>query len=272
VVALGHGDLEITNPESVTAALETADADMVINSAAYNLVDRAEDEPEAAFAVNAFGTRNLAQYCAERDIPLLHVSTDYVFSGYEDETGYSVPRSIPYRETDTPLPLSAYGSSKLAGEYFVHSLCRRHFVVRTCGLYGHRGATGKGNFVETMLRLGGERDELSVVDDQRCTPSATADVAAGIAALIETDAYGLYHATNSGDVSWCELATEIFRLSDMAVTVKPITSAQFGAKARRAGYSVLNNEKLKSATGCELPAWQDALSRYLTERNDRAGR
>ncbi len=260
VVALEQEDVEITDARSVETALAAAAPEFVINAAAYNLVDQAEDEPDVAYAVNALGPRNLAVYCGERDIELLHVSTDYVF-------GLDRQRTTPYRETDAPGPLSAYGTSKLAGEYFVRSRCRRHFVVRTCGLYGHLGSRGIGNFVETMLRLGNERDELSVVDDQRCTPTATTDLARAIAALLETGAYGLYHATNAGDMTWYGFACEIFRLAEIDVTVNPITSAEFGAKAPRAGYSVLDNQQLTATIGFQLPAWQDAVARYLVDRS-----
>jgi dTDP-4-dehydrorhamnose reductase len=258
-VPLGHQDIEITNPASVAAVLGEIRPQCVINVAAWNLVDKAEDEPEQAFAVNAFGPRNLAGYCGDNGITLLHVSTDYVF-------GLDATRNTPWTETDAPGPVSAYGMSKLTGEYFVRSLCPRHFVVRTCGLYGHQGARGKGNFVETMLRLGRERPELKIVNDQRCTPSSTADVARALAALIQTDAYGLYHATNRGSMTWYEFAGEIFRQADISVNTIPIDSATFAARAKRPSYSVLDCSKLSNAIGFELPPWQEALACYLAGR------
>lgn len=260
VVALGHEDLDITDDSAVTAKLDELQPKLVINTAAYNLVDRAEDEPEVAFAVNALGPRNLAMVCARLGATLLHVSTDFIF-GLEGE------RETPYSETDAPGPVSAYGLSKLAGEYFVRSLCPRHFVVRTCGLYGKAATRGKGNFVETMLRLGAERDSLGVVDDQRCTPSWTVDVAAALAALARTDAYGLYHATNSGSMTWHALAAEIFAQAGIRIALQPITSAEFAAPAQRPPYSVLDCSKLACVIGRELPPWQEALGRYLQQRN-----
>ena len=251
--------IEITDANSVERALSAARAELVVNCAAYNLVDRAEDEPEVAYAVNALGPRNLAGWCAERDAALLHVSTDYVF-------GLDRERTEPYRPDDAPGPVSAYGVGKLAGEYFVRSVCRRHFVVRTCGLYGVQATRAKGNFVETMLRLGTERDELSVVDDQRCTPTYTVDLAAVLAGLVETEAFGTFHATNSGSMTWCEFAREIFRQADVSVNVTPITTEEFGARAGRPRYSVLNCDELAATIGVELPPWQDALARYLAER------
>ena len=259
VVPLGHNEIELTEIESVRAALQAARPDVVVNTAAYNLVDRAEDEPQAAFAVNALGTRNVALVCRELEASLLHVSSDYVF-------GLDSGRAAPYKEFDLPGPVSAYGLSKLTGEYFARSICPRHYVVRTCGLYGTAGSRGKGNFVETMLRLGSQRHELSVVNDQFCTPTATSELARAIADLIPTERFGLYHATNGGQTTWCDLAREIFRLSGLDVKVLPISSATFGAKARRPPYSVLDCSLLAETIGWELPDWTGALAGYLAQR------
>jgi dTDP-4-dehydrorhamnose reductase len=265
VIPLSHADIELTDADNVEAAIAAADPELVINAAAYNLVDRAEEEPEVAFAVNAYGPRNLAIACDARDIPLLHVSTDYVFSGKDNTDSVETQRSLPYSESDRPDPLCEYAKSKRAGERYVDSLCRRHFVVRTSGLYGPATTPGHGNFVQTMLRLGRERSEVSIVDDQTCSPTATADLAAAIEALIATDAYGLYHATNSGNTTWCDFAREIFRLAAIDVAVHPISSAEFGAKALRPCYSVLNTSKLAGVIGFEMSSWQDSLERYLVE-------
>jgi len=264
-IALGHGDIEITDPSSVARALDTARPTHVINCAAYNLVDRAEDEPQQAHAVNAIGPWNLATYCADREVVLMHISTDYVFGQWE-VFGKPVARTIPWCETDSTHPVSVYGESKLAGENFVCSTCPKHYIVRTCGLYGHHAARGKGNFVETMLRLGRERPELRIVGDQRCTPTSTADLARGLASLIETDAFGLYHATNAGDCSWFEFASEIFRLAQLPVRATATTAAEYGAKAQRPDYSVLDCSKLTQVLGMPLPTWRDSLARYLHDR------
>jgi dTDP-4-dehydrorhamnose reductase len=263
IILLGHEDIEITDQASVEGALSAARPECVINSAAYNLVDRAEDEPLVAYAVNALGPRNLAKYCAAHDLPLLHVSTDYVF-GNQAAAENCAPH--PYVETDAPGPINAYGVSKLAGEYFVRSLCPRHYVVRTCGLYGRKATRGKGNFVETMLRLGRERGEVSVVADQHCTPTATADLARAIAALVETGAYGLYHATNTGAATWYHVAAEAFRLAKLDARLRPITTAEFPTKAPRPGYTLLATDKLAATIGWSMPPWQDALARYLAAR------
>jgi len=161
-----------------------------------------------------------------------------------------------------------YAASKLAGEQFVQAECRRHFILRTCGLYGiaaTRGA-GKGNFIETMLRLGSQRKQLRVVNDQHCTPTATLDLARAVNDLVQTEQWGLYHATSSGATTWFGLATEIFRRRNMAVDVQPVSSSDFGAKARRPPYSVLNCDRLATVIGWSLPPWPDALDRYLATR------
>lgn len=256
VTALTHAAIDITDAAMVEAALSPARPDCVINTAAYNFVDRAEDEPSSAYNVNALGPRNLARWCAHSGAALVHVSTDYVF-------GAESTRTQPYAESDRPGPQSAYAVSKLAGEYFVAAECPRHFIVRSCGLYGSASAEGKGNFVKTMLRVAKERTELSIVDDQRCTPSFAADVAQAIARLIETDHHGLYHATNTGSTSWYDFARAIFRLAAIDITVRPIPSANYPQKAKRPAYSVLDCEKLFAAAAVRLPPWQDALARYL---------
>lgn len=257
-IPLGHADIELAESDSIAAAFESHQPTHVINCAAYNLVDKAEDEPEAAFRVNAFGTRNLAKWCASQKVPLLHVSTDYVFGLEKSDR--------PWRESDPTGPASVYGASKLAGEIFVRSQCPQHLVVRTCGLYGHRAARGKGNFVETMLRLGRERPELKIVADQYCTPTSTADLAVALSRLIESDKWGVYHATNAGHCSWYEFACEIFRLANLPVKAIPIPASEYALKARRPDYSVLDGSNLQRVLGDPQPAWQDALARYVRER------
>lgn len=261
-VPLGHAEIELSSEASVEATLAQVEPKAVINAAAYNLVDQAEDEPAAAFAVNAIGPRNLAQYCERTGIPLVHVSSDFVF-------GLDTSRATPYSESDAPGPQSAYAVSKLAGEYFVRGQCRRSFVLRTCGLFGPTRAPGRGNFVETMIRLATERGELRVVSDQRCTPTSTRDLATAILKLLETEAYGLYHATNFGSTTWHGFASEIVKVAGLDVPVRPISSADFAAKARRPHYSVLDCRKLTEATGFEFPSWQDALATYLADRQMR---
>jgi dTDP-4-dehydrorhamnose reductase len=258
IVPLTHAEIEITDAARVDAALSAAKPDCVINAAAYNFVDRAEDEPKVTHDVNALGPSNLARWCERSRASLVHVSTDYVF-------GSDATRTTPYAESDPLGPQSVYAASKAAGERFVQNELTRHFIVRTCGLYGSAATQGKVNFVKTMLRLAKERKELSVVNDQHCTPSFASDIAVAIARLIATERYGLYHATNSGGTTWYEFACEIFRLANIEIIVRPITSAEYPQKAKRPGYSVLDCSKLAAVIGDDLPPWQDALERYLAE-------
>ncbi|WP_397568717.1 dTDP-4-dehydrorhamnose reductase [Schlesneria sp. T3-172] len=257
-IPLGHADIDISDAASVTSVLDRERPNAVINCAAYNFVDKAETEREAAMLTNRRGPGLLADYCREHDLKLVHVGTDYVYDG---RTG-----NRPWKEEDEPLPISTYAASKYAGEQLVRAHCPRHFVVRTCGLYGRNAMHGKGNFVETMLRLGRERPELKVVEDQRCTPTATANLASAILDLVKTEEYGLYHATNAGSCSWYEFAKEIMRQSHLPTNVIPITTAEYGARARRPHYSVLDCSKLERVLGWNMPTWQEALATYLIER------
>lgn len=263
VVPLGRSDADLTDAAALGAKLTSLRPDVVVNCAAYNFVDKAESEPAAAFAVNAWAVRDLATICRDLDATLVHLSTDYVF-------GLDAGRTTAYAESDAPGPVSVYGLSKLAGEYLVRNTCPKHFVIRTCGLYGVWGSGGKGgNFVETMLRLAGQGKRLPVVNDQRCTPSFTGDVAAATADLIPTRAYGVYHITNAGDCTWYELAKETFRLAGLTVDLSPITSAEYPRAARRPPYSVLSNEKVRAAGLTPPRHWTAALAAYMAERSRR---
>jgi dTDP-4-dehydrorhamnose reductase len=264
VVPLSRADIDLGHPGTIAAGLDTARPDVFVNCAAYNLVDMAEAEPEAALAVNALGVRVLANECAARGIKLVHFSTDYVF-------GLDATRTAPFAEDDAPGPVSAYGLSKLAGEYAARMAHPGHLVIRTCGLYGVWGSGGKGgNFVETMLRVAAQGKPLRVVNDQRCTPSYTADVAEAAAGLIRAGTGGLFHVTNAGSCTWYELAAEVFRQSGLNPSLTPITSAEFAAPARRPPFSVLSNAKLASA-GVPAPRpWPEALAAYLAERRKKS--
>jgi len=263
VIPLTRAQADLTRPETVRTTLGELRPDVFFNCAAYNFVDRSETEPEATFAVNAWGTRQLALACREYECTLVHFSTDYVF-------GLDEHRCTPYRETDAPGPVGVYGLSKLAGEYLVRSLCPKHFVIRTCGLYGVWGSGGKGgNFVETMLRIAGQGKPLRVVGDQTCTPSYTVDVALATAALIQTGRHGLYHLTNAESCSWHEFARTVFELAGVRADLTPITTREYNAPARRPAYSVL---ALDAAAAAGLPrprAWREALAAYLEERQRR---
>jgi len=263
VVPLARDRADLTRPDLLRATLTELRPDVVVNCAAYNFVDRAEDEPPDAFAVNAWGVRDLAGWCRNQGRLLVHFSTDYVF-------GLDEARRTPWAETDAPGPVSVYGLSKLAGEYLVRSVCPSHLVVRTCGLYGVWGAGGKGgNFVETMLRLAAAGKPLRVVADQVCTPSYTADVADATVALLSAGRQGLYHVTNAGACSWHEFAWAIFERAGVAADLTAITSQVFGAPARRPAYSVLAPLALTAAGLAPLRPWREALAAYLGERGKR---
>jgi dTDP-4-dehydrorhamnose reductase len=257
LVPLKHADLDVCDYPRVRDALAEAKADVVINTAAFHRVDDCEDQWEKAFQVNTFAVRNLAQVCADLDGTLVHMSTDYVFGG---------EKHSPYTEDDAPNPLNVYGVSKLAGEYFVRDLCRKHFVIRSSGLYGVAGSSGKGgNFVETMIRMAKEGKPIRVVDDQVLAPTYTRDLAEKIVDLLGTQAYGLYHITNGGECSWYRFAAEIFSVMGADPDLTPISSEVYAARALRPSYSVLGHGRMVSV-GIKRPAdWTDALASYMQD-------
>jgi len=269
VLPLTRADIDLAVVSSIPRTLDAVRPDVLVNCAAYNWVDRAEAEPGVAFAVNGLGVRHLATHCAARGIRLVQFSTDYVF-------GLDNTRTTPLTEGNLPGPVSVYGLSKLAGEYFARTECPQTLVIRTCGLYGVWGSGGKGgNFVETMLRLAAAGKALRVVNDQRCTPSYTVDVAEATVALINNNAQGIFHVTNAGSCTWYEFALEIFRQTGLKPDLQPVTSDEFGAAARRPRYSVLSNAKLAGYGQAGLQPvppprpWPQALAAYLAERTQR---
>jgi dTDP-4-dehydrorhamnose reductase len=225
--------------------------ELVVHAAAYTKVDLAESEADQAFLVNAYGTENVAVACNSVNAAMLYVSTDYVFDG---------TKTTPYRTWDATNPLSVYGQSKLAGEIAVQQHLTRFYIVRTSWLYGPGGA----NFVETILRIAGEKTELNVVHDQKGSPTSTITLAEVIAELIATDRWGTYHATDGGDTTWFEFAQEI--LSGKEVRVLPVKTEAFPRPAKRPPYSVLDKASLVKTLGRELVPWQEALRKYLKER------
>jgi dTDP-4-dehydrorhamnose reductase len=259
-ISLRRPDFDLTQPGTMRAKLTELRPDVVFNCAAYNFVDRAESEPDAAFAVNAWGVRHLAEICGDLDCVLVHYSTNYAF-------GLDAQRRTPYVERDCPGPISAYGMSKLAGEYFVRAICPKHLVIRTAGLFGLHGTGGKGiNFVELMLRLAKEGKPIRVVNDQVCAPTSTVDLAQATIALTQTGRYGLYHLTNSGSCSWHEYAQTIFELAGVRSNLTGVTSQEFGAPAPRPRYSVMAAAAYQSLGFPELGPWREALTDYLRDR------
>jgi len=261
VIPLTHADVEISDLNSVKRLFNEHRPDAVINTAAYVRVDDCESNQDKAFLINALGARNVAVAAQELGAKLVHISTDYVFGGESE------PRTAPYTEFDTPTPPNLYGKSKLAGENLVRHLCTKHFIIRTSGLFGVAGASGKGgNFVEIMLRLARERDELRVVNDQAFSPTYTRDLARKIAELINTEYYGIFHITNRDTCSWYEFTKEILRLAGLKTPVIPITSDQYPQKAKRPRYSVLDNYHLRLLGMDDMRSWQEALKDYMKEK------
>lgn len=255
---LTHADLDVSDATRTRHLISELRPDVVINTSAFHKVDVCEDEPAMALAVNATAVYELARLAHELDFTLVHFSSDYVFDGRA---------RTPYREDALPNPVNVYGVSKLAGEYLARNFCPRHYVLRTTGLYGVAGSSGKGgNFVETMIRLGTSGKPVRVVDDQVLTPTATADLAAAVAELLERDGqapYGLYHVTSAGQCSWYEFAKTIFELSRLQVDLSPITTAESGAKAIRPAFSVFDHARWVQAGLKELRPWREALHDYL---------
>ncbi|MBO0727968.1 MAG: dTDP-4-dehydrorhamnose reductase [Acidimicrobiaceae bacterium] len=258
LVELTHAELEVADLESVRRVLLPEGPQLVLNVAAYNLVDQAETDAKTAFEVNAIGPRNVALVVEELGAVIVHISTDYVFSGAGRR---------PYIEDDPVDPGSVYGASKAAGEMLVRATTSRHFLVRTSGLYGVAGARGKGgNFVDTMLRLAAEGRPIRVVDDQVLTPTCTTDLAGQILLLTETRAYGTYHATCQGECSWYAFAAEIFRQAGLNASLEPQSTAEAGRPAARPPYSVLENRGLRELGIDVMPGWREALEHYLSAK------
>ncbi len=256
LVALGRPDLDLTEPAGIAPALQRDRPDIVVNAAAYTAVDTAESDSEAAFAINADGAGALAAQCAELDIPIIHISTDYVFDG---------GKQAAYVETDPVDPLGVYGQSKLAGERAVIAANPRHIVLRTAWVYSPFGH----NFVRTMLRLAETRDELGVVADQTGNPTYAPQLAAAIfdiAAALRRDRerrWGIYHAAGTGDATWYDFASEIFARSaehgGRRPRLRAITTADYPTPAPRPANSRLDCRKLAQAFGITLPHWRDGV-------------
>lgn len=245
-------ELDITDREAVERLMAAYRPDAAIHCAAYTKVDLAEDEPERCWAVNADGTRNMAAACRKTGAKLLYISTDYVFPGTGEQ----------FRRTDDPVsPVNTYGRSKLAGELAVQSLLEKYFIVRISWVFGKNG----NNFVKTMLRLAETKAELSVVCDQIGSPTYTADLAPLLCDMVQTERYGVYHATNEGTCAWSEFAEAIFELAGRQVVVHPIPTSAYPTRAARPLNSRMSKERLRDNGFQALLEWKDALARYLKE-------
>ncbi len=252
-------DIDISNKNSVEKAFNNSDVDMIINTAAFHNVEKCEDEPETAFKVNGIGSLNLAEISNKLDIPVLHISTDYVFDG---------EKMAPYIETDLPIPLNVYGNTKLSGEYFISTIAKKYYVLRVSGIYGVNPCMAKGyNFVDLMIKLSKERNEVRVVDDEYLTPTYTGEIANQIAKIVHSDLkYGLYHLTAEGSCSWYEFAKEIFRLTKSDVKLNKAEPGEFAIKINRPKYSVLENKGLKDQNLNIMSHWKEGLAEYIKKK------
>jgi dTDP-4-dehydrorhamnose reductase len=260
VVPVTHAQVDVCSEGRVAEIMAEAKPDVVVSTAAYHRVEECETKPALAFQVNGTGAMNLALACQRLGVVLVHYSTDYVFDG---------KKNAAYEETDLPSPLSVYGASKVLGEHLIAAYADRYFVIRTCGLYGVAGSSGKGgNFVETMLKKAMAGDAIRVVDDQVLTPTYTGDLAEATRKLILTGRYGLYHVSSEGQCSWYEFTRYIFERAGLDAQLSPVNSSEFASPVKRPANSVLSKAKLRAA-GVSIPSWKDALPRYLEERSRR---
>ena len=254
VFAMDVDTLDITNLEQVKKVLNEVKPDVVINCAAATNVDGCEANQDLAFKINSLGPRNLAMVAEELGAKIVQVSTDYVFSGVGE---------TPLKESDLVAPVSVYGKTKLLGEEFVRDFSSKYYIVRTAWLYGYVGH----NFVYTMMKLGKDRDTLSVVNDQLGNPTHANDLAYHILKLIQTEEYGVYHCTGKGECSWYNFASEIMKLSGRNCTVNPCTSEEYKSmypnSADRPAYSSLDNMMLRCTIGDEMRDWKDALKIFM---------
>lgn len=264
VLATGRNDLDITKLKNVKDYIQSHDVDIVINAAAYTAVDKAEEEHELAYAINQSGAENLARLCREKDIPLLHLSTDYVFNGTTIDA---------YNEDDAVSPLGIYGKSKWQGEEVIRELLPQHIILRVAWVFGAQG----NNFVKTMLRLAEDRDELNIVADQFGGPSPANNIAETLILLInkfkknKTLAWGTYHYCGTEKTSWSDFAKEIFYqakeqgLINKEIKINAITTEQYPTPAKRPANSMLNCSKIKNTFDIEMPDWKKSLKQVLTD-------
>ncbi|RDY57861.1 dTDP-4-dehydrorhamnose reductase [Flagellimonas nanhaiensis] len=250
-------ELDITDFEAVEKEFKSSNYAYCVNCAGYTAVDKAETEKEIAHQVNVVGARNLAITCKENKVTLIHISTDFIFDGFQE---------TPYVEDDIARPISVYGDTKYKGEQAIVNNTREYFILRTSWLYSEFGH----NFMKTMIRLGNERKELSVVFDQVGTPTYALDLAKVIVHLIETEntEYGVYHYSNEGVASWYDFAKTIFDGSNITIDLKPIRSEVYPQPAQRPKFSVLDKSKIKNTFGIEIPHWKDSLQQALEAVNN----
>ena len=255
IISVTREEMELTNAPAMLKVIEKLSPDFILNAGAYTAVDAAESDEERAFEVNAEGVKSLAAICKQLDIALIHISTDYVFDGASE---------VPYKETDVTNPQTVYGASKLAGEVgIIDTDLKAYAIIRTSWLYSEYGH----NFMKTMLRLGKERDTLSVVNDQHGVPTLANDLAKAIFHMIpqlEKSNAGIYHYSNSQATTWCEFARFIFKETKNNITIDPVSTAAYPTPAKRPTYSVLNCDKIRNSFGVLTPNWQESAQSILS--------
>lgn len=252
-------DADITDAQQLEAKLASLDIDLVLNAAAYNKVDIAEVEPQVAYAVNGLAVRNLAVACRQLDARLVHFSTDYVFDGMAGR---------PYTEEDAVRPVSAYGVSKLAGEFYAQAYSDSALVLRTSGVFGPAGVrTAGGNFIESMLRLGAKGGPLRIVNDHIASPTYAPELARVTADLVERKETGVFHAGGGQAISWFDYAAKIFRKAGMTPELKPTNEREYRTVARRPKFSALENAKLNRSTVAPFPTLDEQIDLYFAKRS-----
>lgn len=250
IIGIDIEDLDISNLEAVKEYIGRVKPDVIINAAAFTNVDGCETNKEAAFKANSIGPRNLAIAAESIKAKLVHISTDYVFSGVGTEA---------YKEYDLPNPQSVYGKTKLLGEEYVKQFCSSYFIVRTAWLYGYNGK----NFVKTILKIAKEKGFLEVVDDQRGNPTNAEDLAHHLLKLAVSEEYGIYHCTGSGECSWYDFAVKIVEYAKINCKVTAIKTNDLGRAAKRPAFSSLDNMMLRSTSQDEMRQWEDALKVFI---------
>ena len=250
-----RSELNLCSEDNIRNYILNSNCEAIVHCAAYTQVDKAEDEKDLCIKINATATKHIAKCAKILDIPMIYISTDYVFDGTKDGE---------YTENDETNPINIYGESKLAGEKYVQEILDKYYIVRTSWVFNINGK----NFIETMLRLSKANNQLSIVNDQIGSPTYTRDLSRLLVDMLETSKYGLYHATNEGYCSWYEFANTIFKLANINIDIKAINSNEYASRAKRPLNSKLSKDKLIEYGFKPLPHWEDALKDYLIRRGD----
>lgn len=253
-VGVDRKEMDLTSTQQIKECIENVNPEAIIHCAAYTAVDKAEEEEELCRRVNAIATKEIAENAKVLDVPMIYISTDYVFDGTKDGE---------YTEEDIPNPINVYGKTKYEGEVYVQELLNKYYIVRISWVFGKNG----NNFIDTMLRLSKDREHLNVINDQVGSPTYTKDLSTLLVDMIESDKYGIYHATNEGYCTWYEFANEIFNVSNANIEVNPIVTSEYPTKAKRPMNSKMNKDKLSINGFIKLREWKDALKDYIETIN-----